>query len=203
MDTLKRLIEILGVTLPAGQKSPLALPIDRVALAKTFADLDLNVGAEVGVEQGIYADLLLTANPNLTLYAIDAWQHYRGYRDHVNQTKLDGFEQTTRQRLAPHKHGEVIKGFSAEVVRDFPEGSLDFVYLDANHAFDFIMEDLIHWGRRVRRGGIIAGHDFIRQSHVWVVQAVHLYAYGHGIETWFTTTEPPTGETRSFVLVKP
>ena len=44
---------------------------------------------------------------------------------------------------------------------DFPSRSLDFVYIDADHRFPFVAEDLYYWYWRVKRGGIIAGHDYL------------------------------------------
>ena len=200
-------METFNLTIPQGQKPPFEVPGDRIRLAQLLAELNLNVGAEVGVERGKYTKVLAESNKHLKLYAIDAWQHYRGYRDHVQQAKLNDFETETRALLKPFTNVEVIKGWSTEVALDFPDGSLDFAYVDANHAFDYVMEDLITWGRRVRSGGIIAGHDFARHRGVWVVQAVNMYTYGNGIGTWFTTTERDPernrGEARSFFMVKP
>jgi SAM-dependent methyltransferase len=208
VDTLQRILEIFNLTLPTdGQKPPFPVPGNRDRLAQLFAELNLNVGAEIGVERGAYTKVLAAANPHLKLYAIDAWQHYRGYRDHVNQTQLNEFYTQTKDMLKPFKNVEIIKGWSTDVALDFPHGSLDFVYVDANHGFDYVMEDLITWGRRVRSGGIIAGHDFARYRGVWVVQAASMYTYGNGIGTWFTTTEDSPnrnrGEARSFFMVKP
>jgi len=207
VDTLTRILEAFNLTIPEGQKPPVQVDGDRTRLAKLFAELDLNVGAEIGVERGAYTKVLAAANPHLKLYAIDAWQRYGGYRDHVSQPKLDDFYESTKALLKPFAGVEVIKGWSTEVALDFPLGSLDFCYIDANHGFDYVMEDLITWGRRVRSGGIIAGHDFARHHGVWVVQAVQMYTYGNGIGTWFTTTEfnpdRNRGEARSFFMVKP
>jgi len=207
MDTLKRICEIFGLTIPADAKPPMPIPGDRNRLAKLFGELNLNVGAEIGVERAAYTKVLAEANPHLKLYAIDAWRRYRSYRDHVSQTQLDDFEAQSRAAMAGYPKCELIKGWSTDVALDFPHGSLDFVYIDANHTFDYVMEDLICWGRRVRSGGIIAGHDFARHKGVWVVQAVHMYAYANNITTWFTTTESDPlrqrGEARSYFMVKP
>jgi hypothetical protein len=47
---------------------------------------------------------------------------------------------------------------STEVI--LPE-KLDFVYIDGNHIFKNVAEDLWEWSRKVRKGGIVAGHEYL------------------------------------------
>ena len=47
-----------------------------------------------------------------------------------------------------------------EALTDFPKRSLDFIYIDANHGFGYVAMDLSKWADKVRRHGIIAGHDY-------------------------------------------
>lgn len=65
-----------------------------------------------------------------------------------------------RQTLAISKDMYSNKKTSMEAVNDFPPRSLDFVYIDADHRFPFVAEDIYYWYWRVKRGGIIAGHDY-------------------------------------------
>jgi predicted O-methyltransferase YrrM len=44
---------------------------------------------------------------------------------------------------------------------DFLDNSLDFVYIDAGHRFDDVVQDIIKWTKKVRKGGIISGHDYM------------------------------------------
>ena len=52
-----------------------------------------------------------------------------------------------------------------EAVKDFEDGSLDFVYIDGNHDFLHATEDIWWWAKKVRNGGVIAGHDYWNGSH--------------------------------------
>jgi len=74
-----------------------------------------------------------------------------------------------------------------EALADVPDGSLDFVYIDADHTFDHVMSDIIWWARKVRYGGIVAGHDYYRFRRAGVVPAVNVYTHQHGITRWFIT----------------
>ena len=73
-------------------------------------------------------------------------------------------------------------------VKRIPDGSLDFVYIDSNHSYDYVMEDLINWSRKVRKGGIVSGDDYYNFGGAGVVGAVDDYTKAHGIK--FELTDP-------------
>jgi hypothetical protein len=64
-----------------------------------------------------------------------------------------------KARLAPY-NCEFIKAFSMDAVKNFKDNSLDFVFIDGNHTFEYAINDIAEWGKKVRPGGIISGHDF-------------------------------------------
>ena len=173
----------------------------REKLAEYFAELGFKVGAEIGVEQGKYTEVLCKAG--LAIFAIDAWQAYKGYRDHVNQKKLDGFLEKTKERVVPY-HCDVIKAFSMDAVKNFNDESLDFVYIDCNHSFRYIADDIYEWSKKVRKGGIVSGHDYsiiagkhgLNACHVkYVVDAwikslgIELFTTKEGNPSWFYIKE--------------
>lgn len=158
-------------------------------LALIFKELGFKVGAEIGVEQGRYAKVLCRTIPNLRLYGIDSWASYKNYREHVSQERQDGFYEEAKTRLDPYDC-ELIKGYSMDVVQDFEDESLDFVYIDGNHEFRQVVDDIDEWSKKVRKGGIVAGHDFVRISgikgeYIHVKDAVQGWAYAKKIKPWF------------------
>ena len=186
------------------------LPITRDLLAEFFERWQLDVGAEIGVLEGAYSETLLTANPRLHLLAVDPWVAYDGYPDFRRQEELSAYEQTALARLRPFgTRCRVMRTTSAEAARSVPLNALDFVYIDGNHLFDYVMEDLIVWSRRVRPGGIVAGHDFVRRragrkyGPVHVVEAVSAYLRFHPVPVMFTMEGRPNGaQPRSWFWVK-
>ncbi len=170
-----------------GRKYPVDLPIGRDVLAEMFARFGLNRGAEIGVEQGVYSEVLCKANPDLQLLCVDAWQPYAGYRDHVGAEKLNEFYQITKQRLEPYKV-KLLRAFSLDAAKLVPDGSLDFVYIDASHRYEHVVADLAAWVPKVRAGGIVAGHDMRRvkgKGYFHVPQAVHGWTSAYRIAPWF------------------
>jgi len=163
------------------------LPGKRETLAKLLSEIELSKGVEVGIEQGRFSEVLCKSNPNIELYSVDAWTAYKGYRDHVSQKKLDGFYEKVKKLLKPY-NCKVIKGFSMDVVKQFKDESLDFVYIDGNHEFLQTTQDIAEWSKKVRKGGIVAGHDFRRGDRKWVCHVkdvVQAWTYAHGIKPWF------------------
>ena len=156
-------------------------------LTPLFAELGYKSGAEIGVERGMYTEVLCQKNPQAKIYAVDPWTAYSGYRDHVSQEKLDGFYRDTLQRVAPY-NCEIIRDWSVEAAKKFSDHSLDFVFIDANHRLEEVINDIVAWEKKIRPGGIISGHDyrqFKRQTYSHVVEALGAYTYAYRIHPWF------------------
>ncbi len=163
--------------------------MDRIDLAVLFSHLGFTQGAEIGVESGLYSDALLSLNKNLHLISIDAWRAYRGYRDHTSQQKLDRFYEETIKLLFKYgNRSEIWKNSSAEALSHIRDNSLDFVYIDANHAFYNVAHDIHNWLKKVKVGGIISGHDYKKHKpgvNIHVKQVVQAYADSYFIRPWF------------------
>ena len=73
----------------------------------------------------------------------------------------------------------LIRKSSLDAASDFEDGSLDFVYIDANHAFEYVVADIAAWTPKVRDGGVVSGHDYIHRYFpsvaLHVIEAVHGY----------------------------
>lgn len=128
-------------------------------LTRLFAELGFRVGAEIGVEQGRFSAEICRDNPGVKLFCVDPWLAYTRYKDEVSQAKLDGFYQDAQTRLAPY-NVRFIRATSMEAVKQFEPGTLDFVYIDGNHEYRYVVDDIDEWSRVVRPGGIVAGHDY-------------------------------------------
>lgn len=173
------------------QSMPLEISLNREGLAKLFNELfsgpEYFSGGEIGVEQGEYSEVLAKASPSATLYLVDAWKAYKGYRDHVSQSKLDGFYEKVKERMAQYgDRVNIWRAFSAEAARDCQNESLDWVYIDANHEFSHVVADLAAWVPKVRVGGIVSGHDFFTSGGPYhVPYAVRGYTEAYKISPWF------------------
>jgi len=178
------------------QKQPVRLDCKRNDIAHLFKHLGFKVGAEIGVDRGYYSKTLCQANPGVKLYCIDPWEVYEQYVDIRSQAQIESNYLHTQRLLKPYDC-TIIKKTSREAVKDFAPSSLDFVYIDGNHKFEYVKEDLDLWSKVVRKGGIVSGHDYKPQRRgrtsagkmpiVGVGQAVDLYVEENNIKTLFLT----------------
>lgn len=134
----------------------------RDELPEFFKHLGFKVGAEIGVYKGEFTEKF--CQKGLKMYAIDNWLIYKiagvVVRGQKGQDRQDHLYESTKKRLASYKDCVVIRKNSMDAVADFAPESLDFVYLDADHSFRGIADDLYEWYWRVKKGGIISGHDY-------------------------------------------
>jgi len=176
--------------LDTSSRMPIRFPLKRSEFARLLAELGYDKGAEIGVWKGIYAEKMCRANPDLTLHAIDPWTNYSEYTEVRDQNRIHEAYLEAVERLAQYKC-RIIKMFSMEAVKSFEYDSLDFVYIDGNHDFRHVTDDIDEWGKIVRSGGIIAGHDFKRHKdqkrrfNCHVKDVVSAYTYAHQIKPWF------------------
>lgn len=156
---------------------------NRQELIKSFEERGLKVGAEIGVFDGYFSEFMCQSIPGLKLYSIDAWEVYPGYRDHKFERSMRNAEAKARERLEQFDV-TIIKKFSMEAAKDFEDESLDFVYIDGNHEYKFVKEDIEVWTKKVRKGGIVAGDDYYmtRAGNLGVIRAAQEYADANGYE---------------------
>ncbi len=93
------------------------------------------------------------------------------------------------ERLKPFGRSEIIRAGSLDVVDSFEDRSLDFLYIDGNHEFDPVMQDLIRWAPKVRRGGLVMLHDYCVFWWGGVITAVNAYTSAHRVDPWYVTRD--------------
>jgi len=172
-----------GLKLKANKWGRVDIPdCSRDDLPQFFVGRGYKVGAEIGVYKGEFAEKFCKVG--LKLYAIDPWLVSKYYHYDQSQKRQDKLYSITKERLAPYDC-EIIRKTSMEAAEDFEDESLDFVYIDGNHSFKYIAEDICEWTKKVRKGGIISGHDYARFGPRWnidVRDVVDAYVRSRRIE---------------------
>ena len=131
-------------------------------------------GAELGVQKGINLRYLIDNVPDLHMIGVDIWSdksvRWDGTKsedlvhqqDNVNSgyyKALVEYAATVHPRLSLHRH------FTNYAHRFVENNSLDFVFIDAGHEYEDLIEDIDCWYPKVKVGGHIMGHD-INQPQV-------------------------------------
>lgn len=55
---------------------------------------------------------------------------------------------------------------SREAAKQFPDGLLDLVFIDADHTYEAVKEDISLWLPKIRIGGMITGHDYHKTGNI-------------------------------------
>jgi hypothetical protein len=124
----------------------------------------LGYGLEVGTFNGWFAADLLHRWQGKKLYLLDAWRHLEFWDDPMNaerEEQANRFRNTFDKVYSFGRRAVIIRELSEDAAQIFPDRFFDFVYLDADHSQEATLRDLNRWAPKVRRGGILAGHDYL------------------------------------------
>jgi len=127
-------------------------------------------GAEIGVFGGALSRLLLRRD-GLFLYMVDSWlpaeeqpEHYARTKDYHAHLPIElqrhyYFTAMVNTEFAEDRR-RVLRMDSVEASRQVANGSLDFVFIDANHTYQGCTADIEAWLPKVKVGGLLCGHDY-------------------------------------------
>lgn len=135
------------------------------------------VGVEVGVYEGENALRMLGSVKFERLYLVDPYlkfpiEVYSSYGGHT-QDEWTAIENRVRHMFSIDDNGDgsykgqlikFLKTTSVEASSMFEDSSLDFVYIDGNHAYEYVKQDIECWFNKVKSGGWIMGHDWPYES---------------------------------------
>ena len=153
----------------------------------------LGTGVEVGALSGVYSKVILDSWIGQRLFLIDPWetQPVEIYREDDGRFNHKGAYDQALELSKKDPRAILLKGLSADVVHQFSNNTLDFVYIDANHAYENVFEDMTLWWEKVIPGGILCGHDFYNcikhPFYNQVQQAVEDWSKQNGIDFCVTT----------------
>lgn len=120
-------------------------------------------GVEVGTFKGEFSKELLSIWEG-TLYMLDVWRplgdEYVDASNHAN-FKNGVYGDAINNIKGLDNRGVMIRATSEVGVNIFEDESLDFVYIDANHAYNFVKQDIDLWWPKVKYKGWLCGHDYI------------------------------------------
>ena len=155
---------------------------NRIELAQYFANLGFTKGVEVGLCTGRYAKKLYDNIPGLQLVGIDAYLPYGGHGINRQQSTHDQNLLDARALLKDHPDFIMLVGSAHEASKWFADESLDFVFIDGDHSYEAVKQDINDWTPKVRKAGIVSGHDYYngKYNKMGVIQAVDEFVAQNG-----------------------
>lgn len=139
------------------------------------------VGAEIGIYYGYHSRNILRNLWIKKLFLVDPYGTYIQKGDVV-------FEKAKKYLSKYIDKIEFVKKMSDDAINDIPN-ELDFVYIDGNHEYEYIKNDFIMYYSKVKKGGIIGGHDFeaclgVRQAVTELCGERDLELHNHKNDWW-------------------
>lgn len=131
------------------------------------------VVAEIGVDLGDFSEKILALNRPRELHLIDPWSAESGeYR----QRQPEGAGSNSPRQLATVARFAVVRDrFASEIdgggvklhransevaASEFPDNFFDWIYIDGNHSYEAVRQDLELYWRKLKRGGFIVCDDY-------------------------------------------
>jgi hypothetical protein len=127
-------------------------------------NVDVKTVAEIGVNRGETSKIFRQRFPQARLFLIDPWQLTSEYLCSATpisrkQKHYDKAYSFVTEQFKNDSHVTILRMTSLEAIAHTPE-QFDLIFIDANHEYLHVKQDILAWLPKVRPGGIIAGHDY-------------------------------------------
>jgi hypothetical protein len=127
----------------------------------------LSEGAEIGVWRGQFSKLLIDRGV-ARLHLVDPWAYQPSFPLRVfggkkgrQQDAMDAIYEEVREMFAGNPAVTLHRKMSSDALDDVEDESLDWVYVDGNHHYEWVLADLQGWWEKLKPGGLLAGDDFM------------------------------------------
>jgi len=146
----------------------------------------VEIGSYKGQSTAYMAVEIANSNKTIEFYAIDTWEGSAENIDksspHFNTNISELYSTYLNNTSSVSQYIRNIKSNSIEASKLFENESVDIVFIDACHEYSCVHEDILAWLPKVKKGGILAGHDY---NHGWpgVNTAVNEILGVHNIKT--------------------
>ncbi len=130
-----------------------------------------SVCAEIGVWKGEFSREILKIVRPERLHLIDPWKYqtqfgkrFYGGAFAKKQQDMDDIYTDVVTIFKENKKVLIHREFSEDVAKIFDDNYFDWVYIDGNHYYEFVKKDLELYYPKVKKGGFLAGDDYLWTS---------------------------------------
>ena len=126
--------------------------------------------AEVGCYTGESTKMFLESGKITLLYAIDIWEDELDIYKNIQSNHDFSIVEKTFDESMKEFNVKKLKMYFSEALESLP--TLDFIYIDANHDYEFVKDDITNALKKIKKDGLIAGHDYNNETP-GVIKAVN------------------------------
>lgn len=125
----------------------------------------VEVGCFHGRSTAYMGRLIATSGKPIKFYAVDTFagspnERYGGWLAFNNPDCNHNQFVENINRCGVSAFVRPVVATSVNASKMFEDGSVDFVFIDASHEYADVKEDILAWMPKVKKGGVIAGHDY-------------------------------------------
>jgi hypothetical protein len=122
-------------------------------------------GVEIGVKQGEFSKHLLSNWNCKQLYLVDPWiTQADSVYDENHHNHSDDYEICKKNVEQFKDKYQFVRNFSHNAHKMFKNEYFDFIYIDGNHSYEAVKQDLNDWYPKLKPHGIICGDDYTVKS---------------------------------------
>jgi hypothetical protein len=144
----------------------------------------VEVGSWMGRSAAFMCQCIRRSGKPIKFFCVDTWKGSPDEPEHVDiLARLGGdmfnfFQENMQRWRALYTP---LQTTSVEAAKQFADGSLDFVFLDAGHDYESVRADILAWRPKIRKGGCLAGHDY-GPRFAGLIQAVNELLPGFALD---------------------
>lgn len=162
----------------------------------------VETAVEIGVWRGDYSQQIINVLKPKTFYGVDPYELFEGMvsapgPEYNTQEDLDALASAVENRLQHLNQSVLLRMTSVDAVAHFEDESIDFVYIDGDHTYRAVVQDLAIWWPKLKKGGIMSGDDYIKSITgkgypFGVIPAVNEFVQDNNLELSVTKGANPS-----------
>ena len=147
---------------------------------------------EVGVFKGQFSKFIFESINPSELHLIDLFEGvcHSGDKDGENIEYINlclSYENLLIKYR--NENVKIHKGYSKNILNNFEDNYFDMIYIDADHSYESVRKDLDLSFKKTKLGGIISGHDYIKENFSGVYRAVNEFCIENKLKIDYMTKD--------------
>ena len=132
------------------------------------------IGVEIGVNEGLNIFEVAKNNEKLKIYGVDPYkvqeentlyekkigEVQKFNRKRYDNDSLNMIRRRMLKESLKYSNLKIIIDTSVNASKQFDKESIDFVFIDGDHSYESVKNDIKYWESKVKENGLIMGHDY-------------------------------------------